>query len=250
MSPIFENAIDSLKVGMRFYMSGNQYSTRKHAILTVFHSVELMLKEYLFQINPILIYKNIDKKINEGSTTVGFSEILVRLENLQLKLPEEQAKVIRNLQSKRNKIEHYRYDQQDEDRELISQALRFVLYFMEFQLSQQPENLIEPMLLGNIRELVEDYNERHAIADHRLELWIKEKWPSWDREVKDTPDEFIGVNTCPQCRHEYLVMEQRGEPYCFWCCCEVPAEYCESCYATKIIDVPCCEDDEGDPRFG
>ncbi|NIC06313.1 hypothetical protein [Billgrantia bachuensis] len=244
MSTIFENALDSLKVGMHFYMSGSQYSTRKHAILTIFHSVELMLKEYLYQVNPILIYKNIDKKITRSSPTVGFSDILIRLENLKMKIPEDQAKTIRNLQAKRNEIEHHRYDHQDEDHELISQALRFSLYFMEFQLGQQPESLFESTLLEDIRELVEDYNERYAIADHRLESWIKEEWPSWDPEVEDSPEEFIGVDTCPKCRHEYLVMEQKGAPYCFWCCREVPAEYCERCYATKICDVPCCEDED------
>jgi hypothetical protein len=242
LNPIFENALDSLKVGMQFYMSGNQYSTRKHAILTIFHSVELMLKEYLYQVNPILIYRNIDKKITEDSVTVGFSEILIRLENLNLGIPDDQAKAIRNLQSKRNRIEHHRYDHEDEDRELISQALKFILYFMEFQLNQMPEGLIEPELLENIRELVIDYNERHAVADHRLKSWLKEKWTDWNPEVEDTPEEFSGTDTCPQCRHDYLVMEQKGEPYCFWCCREIPAEYCDICCRTKIADVPCCED--------
>ncbi|MCR8921607.1 hypothetical protein NO559_02415 [Dasania sp. GY-MA-18] len=244
MSPIFENALDSLKVGMQFYMSGNQYSTRKHAILTVFHSIELMLKEYLYQVNPILIYRNIDKKITDNSATVGFSEILIRLENLNLGIPEEQAKAIRNLQSKRNRIEHHRYDHEDEDRELISQALKFILYFMEFQLQKLPEGLIEPELLENIRELVTDYNERHGVANHRLETWLKEKWPEWNIEEENTPEEFIGTDTCPQCRHEYLVMEQKDEPYCFWCCRGIPAEYCEICGQTKIEGVPCCEDYE------
>ncbi len=246
MSPILENALDSLKVAMQFYVSGNQYSTRKHAILTVFHSIELMLKEYLYRVNAILIYKNIDKKITEDSITVGFSEIVIRLENLQLGIPEDQIKVVRSLQSKRNRIEHHRYDDQDEDRELISQALRFVLYFMEFQLNEQPEGLIEPTLLSNIRELVEDYNVRHTIADHRLQSWLEEKWPNWEPEVEDTPEEFVGVDQCPQCRHQYLVMEQKGAPYCFWCSIEIPAEYCKICCCTKIVDVPCCED-ECDP---
>lgn len=245
MSPILENALDSLKVGMQFYMSGNQYSTRKHAILTVFHSIELMLKEHLYRINSILIYKNIDKKITEDSVTVGLLEILIRLENLQLGMPEDQTKVIRSLQSKRNRIEHHRYDHKDEDRELISQALRFVLYFMEFQLNEQPEGLIELALLTDIRELVEDYNDRHAMANHRLQSWLKEKWPNWEPEVEDTPEEFVGVDHCPQCRHEYLVMKQKGELYCFWCCTEIPAEYCKKCFCTKIVDVPCCEDEGG-----
>jgi len=61
--------------------------------------------------------------------------------------------------------------------------------------------------------------------------------------VTDTPEEFVGTDTCPQCRGEYLIMEQKGEPYCFWCCREIPAEPCNICSRTKIVDVPCCEDD-------
>lgn len=203
-----------------------------------------MLKEYLYQVNPILIYRNIDKKIKEDSVTVGFSEILIRLDNLNLGIPEEQANTIKELQSKRNRIEHHRYDHEDEDRELISQALKFILYFLEFQLEIMPESIIDPELLESIRELVTDYNERHAVADHRLESWLKEKWPEWNQEDEDTPEGFIGTDTCPQCCHEYLVMKQKGEPYCFWCCRCIPAEYCKICCQAKIEDVPCCEDDE------
>lgn len=84
MSAMFDNALDSLKVGMSLCMSVDQYSLKKHGALMLFHSIELMLKEYLYQANSILIYQNIDKKITNDSLIVGFPEILVRLENLQL----------------------------------------------------------------------------------------------------------------------------------------------------------------------
>lgn len=42
-------------------------SSRKHAIMTVFHAMELMLKEQLARTNPILIYKNIDTKITDDA---------------------------------------------------------------------------------------------------------------------------------------------------------------------------------------
>lgn len=47
VSPIYENAIDSLRIGMGFFLKDAGYSSRKHAILTVFHAIELMLKERL-----------------------------------------------------------------------------------------------------------------------------------------------------------------------------------------------------------
>ena len=54
-----------LRIGMEFFLKEDGYSSRKHAILTVFHAIELLLKERLAQTNPILIYKNIDAKITD-----------------------------------------------------------------------------------------------------------------------------------------------------------------------------------------
>jgi len=38
---------------MEFFLKDDVFSSRKHAILTVFHAMELMLKERLAQTNPI-----------------------------------------------------------------------------------------------------------------------------------------------------------------------------------------------------
>jgi hypothetical protein len=51
ISPIFENAIDSLRIGMEFSQRESSYA------------IELLLKEQLHRTNPVLIYKNIDKKV-------------------------------------------------------------------------------------------------------------------------------------------------------------------------------------------
>ena len=51
ISPIFENAIDSLRIGMEFFQRESSYSSHKHAILTVFHAIELLLKERLHRTN-------------------------------------------------------------------------------------------------------------------------------------------------------------------------------------------------------
>jgi hypothetical protein len=74
MSDIYDNAVDSLRIGMEFFLKETGYSSRKHAILTVFHAIELLLKECLAQTNPILIYKNIDAKITDDAQTVGVRE--------------------------------------------------------------------------------------------------------------------------------------------------------------------------------
>jgi hypothetical protein len=138
MSAIFENAVDSLRIGMEFFLKEETYSSRKHAILTVFHAIELLLKERLARTNPILIFKNIDVKITEDAQTVGIREALTRLENLRLGIPVEEKKVLENIQKVRNRIEHHRYDMKDsEDNNLIAASLKFIMYFVEFELAEK-----------------------------------------------------------------------------------------------------------------
>jgi hypothetical protein len=74
MSDIYANAVDSLRIGIEHFLKEPGYSSRKHAILTLFHAIELFLKEQLHRTNPILIYRNLDTKITEDSLTVGIKE--------------------------------------------------------------------------------------------------------------------------------------------------------------------------------
>ena len=123
ISPIFENAIDSLRIGMDFFQRESSYSSHKHAILTVFHAIDLFLKERLHRTNPVLIYKNIDKKVTDESFTVGLADAITRLENTGIKLPADQRAILEKIQGRRNRIEHHRYDHKDdEDAVTIAEA--------------------------------------------------------------------------------------------------------------------------------
>ena len=227
MRDIYDNAVDSLRVGMRFFLSDKNYSSRKHSILTLFHSIELFLKEYLFRINPILIYKNIDKRITEDSFTVGFSDLLMRLENLKMGIPSDQKKIIQKIQKQRNRIEHQRYDEKEEDERIIAESLKFVLFFVEHFLNEKLEDDIDPETLREIQHLVLEYNEQYSLAMYRLDNWMKE--PEWNPEEIDTPDEFAGTLDCPECRQSYLVIDDVEVPKCFWCNTRIDAKECEDC---------------------
>lgn len=111
---------------------------------------------------------------------------------------------------------------------------------MELKLTKKPEEFIEQEQLATIHEFVENNNYLDVFATYRLDSWLKKKWPSWCQDVTSIPKEFAGIDTCPQCRNEYLVMDEIDKPYCFWCCAEIPAEYCDSCGCTKMIDIRCC----------
>jgi hypothetical protein len=161
-SDIYRNAVDSLKIGMEFFLKADEdnYSSRKHAILTLFHSIELFLKEFLFRENPILIYKNIDAKITEDSLTVGIKDILTRLDNLQHSIPADEKAIIEKIQARRNRIEHHRYDHKEEDTTVIAESLKFIMYFVEFWLEAKVDTEIGPELLARIQRIIFSYNER------------------------------------------------------------------------------------------
>lgn len=244
MNSIFENAVDSLEVGMKFFLSSGERTSRKHAILTIFHSIELFLKEYLYRQNPILIYRNIDKKIHDDSLTVGISEILIRLGNMNIALPEEEVKTIRSIQKRRNRIEHHRYDIVEEDENTIAESLKFIIFFTEFYLDEKISDHIDSEVQSKIQNLVMNYMDRWNLANINLNKWLMEQFPGWSEDISDTPDEFPGTLHCPICREGYLIIEDIDKPFCFWCNMVIDAEECENCGQTFIKGDGCCAPEE------
>lgn len=240
MSAIYENAVDSLRIGMEFFLKEKSYSSRKHAILTIFHAIELFLKEQLNRTNPILIYKNIDAKITDDAMTVGIRESMARLENLGLGIPKEEKETIENIQKIRNRIEHHRYDHKElEDDAIIAASLRFILYFTEMVLRTKLEDHIDGETLRTINRRVLEYNERQGLADFRFEEFCTTQWPEWDKTKDDIPEEFPGTDHCPECRQAYLVIGHHDKPVCFYCNTTIDAASCEDCGETYLVPRGC-----------
>ncbi|WP_439536644.1 hypothetical protein [Methyloversatilis sp.] len=244
MSDIYKNAVDSLRFAIEHFLKEPTYSSRKHAILTLFHAVELFLKEQLFRTNRLLIYRNIDSPVTEDSQTVGIKEALSRLENLGLGLPKQQRGVIENIQKRRNRIEHHRYDQKEEDEVVIAESLQFILFFVDSVLRGKLEEDIPAETLREIQRIVYERDQLYWIAMHRLERWMHEEWPDWNDQVADTPDEFAGTNDCPICRDSFLVSGYHPKPFCFRCNTTVDAEDCNYCGRTYIAGNPCHTQEE------
>lgn len=240
-TPIYQNAMDSLGIGMEFFAKKDRgYSSRKHAILTVFHAIELLLKERLAETNPILIYKNIDAKIGDDALTVGVREALVRLENLGFGLPPDQKQIIENIQKSRNRIEHHRYDHNEaEDDAIVAASLKFILYFVEFGLGRKLDDVIDPELLREINSRVLEHNERYGLAEHRFVEWAKKRWPRWNELLEDAPEDFEGTLPCPKCRQDWLVIGHHEKPICFWCNTKVDAQVCSDCGIVFLSDQAC-----------
>ena len=230
MRDIYENAIDSLAVAIKFYLAEDTASSRKHTILTLFHSIELFLKEYLYRVNPILIYKDIDKKIHDDSLTVGLNDSLVRLENLKLGLKDEPKNIIERIRKRRNRIEHHKYDLREDDRRVIAESLKFILYFIEEVLEEKIDEDIEPSLIIEIQSVVMTHSEQSGLVHKRIERYIQQKWPDWIPYEMELPDEFEGTVECPVCGHESLLLKPNAKlPFCFWCNVSIETTECDIC---------------------
>lgn len=237
---LFRNAIDSLKIGMEFYLKDEYEYSHKHAILTIFHSIELFLKEYLYRINPILIYKNIDKPIGDDSLTVNIDSLFVRLENLEIGLPKEYKEIIGKIRKRRNRIEHHKYERGGQDQFIIGEALKFVTYFVEKELKECLKEYINVGLLNKLEKAIYDYETLLRIADARLEEWIEKQLPEGKQlEDVDIFDCFEGTVDCPECNNTYLVLDILPKPFCFYCNKDIDASCCEEC-GNVYFSQNCC----------
>ena len=213
---------------MQFFRRDNH----KYAILLIFHSIDLFLKELLSRQHPILIYRNIDKKITTDSQTVGLAESLSRFRNVGVSLTKDEEQTLRSLQRRRNQIEHHRYDLDHADSDTLGRSLRFVIGFVTTHLDDSLANHINDDLLRDIERVVLSYEERNGIATHELE-----KWAATAYEDGIESEDFVGTVDCPVCYQSFLVLAEptKGD-YCFFCRDEIYALECDHCGRTFLPD--------------
>ena len=222
MGDLFDNAIDSLEVDIRFYIYGEFETAHKHAILNIFHSIELSLKEKLHRIHPLFIYKNIDRPITEDSQTVSLDEILARYNNLGISLDHKQIGILKNLQARRNRIEHHRFEPDDSHFYVIGKSLKFLYYFLPDHLDCSLEDFLDEDIYRKSRELILEYEERLEEAEKEVE---ERTTPKTKDDLCEPTDSAI----CPECGNETVVIGTERGDFCFFCMEEVDLVQCEWC---------------------
>lgn len=109
----------------------------KQAVLAIAHGVELLLKERLRRVHPVLIWENVDKFPALSARTVTVDSALNRLSRIGgLKFLDEDSALITSLRDTRNAIEHYAWTttKTEADR-IVGQALGFALHFAKDELN-------------------------------------------------------------------------------------------------------------------
>jgi len=209
VSPIFENAIDSLVMGIRNYTDRELDSSNKWAILEVFHAVELFLKERLFQEHRLLIYRHIDKPIGDDAQTVGLQETLTRFTNIGVALPEKYVGILKDLQKHRNRIEHSHYKADPSHSHLVGQALQFIGFFVEEHLQQDLETHLTTDVFKHVKELLIEYDLLIARAEGAMSKALE--------KVRYREQDLIDKAHCPECGNETVLIGLEEQPYCYFC---------------------------------
>lgn len=118
---LLENSHDYLQESVRYFVIADEFGTHeeksssysnkikwKMAYVTLVQAFELLVKELLKSIAPILIYDDIDKPINNNSKTVSGTKGVDRLYNCEVKImSKDMVGFVKECIAKRNAFIHY-----------------------------------------------------------------------------------------------------------------------------------------------
>lgn len=139
---LLTNAVDSITHAIKLIAwrdEPDDAKRLKQAVMAVAHGVELLLKERLRKVHPVLIWENVDKFPSLSARTVTVDAAINRLINIGgLEIPESDCKMIRSLRDTRNAIEHYAWSttKLEADR-IVGQALGFAMHFAKDELNYE-----------------------------------------------------------------------------------------------------------------
>lgn len=209
---LLENAIDSLNEALAKYQEGKDGNEKayKFCVQYLSHFFELLLKYYVTQSHPLLIYKNpFSKTISEESQTIGLYEAINFLKNEGHEITEKFEKDLKWLKKLRNSIEHHKFEMDvDEVEETIGRLMSAVVEFDESH-----ENIDLSSYISR-----EQYDLFHMLADtyegrlKKAEEEVKKAKEGAYRGVSPKEYEFVDFNVyhCYECDHDTMIPDEES----------------------------------------
>ena len=244
---IEDNALGSLKHGIEHFISYEKDpSDLKFALIHVFHSVELYLKARLAQDHPLLIFSKPECSISDEAHTVGFDTLVARLRNAQISLSKEDLECLDFIKRIRNAVEHHRIKANEEEvRNHIGKAARFLERFLKDQLSIVLQDELDAKIYKPLKEAIYTYKERLEEAKKKIQNYLP----------KHNDDVFYTIESCPECWEDTIPMPSPASheylAYCFFCKNKFYYKSCDRCgrhsfssskFTDRDDDIGMCED--------
>jgi hypothetical protein len=174
---LLANAEDSIRHAIdniSYQEEPNDARRLKQAIRDVAHGIELLLKEKLRRVHPVLIWENIDKFPNLAARTVTVDTAISRLGRIGgLKFDPKDVELITSLRDTRNAVEHYAWKTTKLEAErVVGETLGFAIYFAKEELGTdflgyaQHRNGTVETLLENSPAFANAFRARYEKAAH------------------------------------------------------------------------------------
>lgn len=240
-----ENAMDSLVHGVEHFLSATGAKEKrnlKHAVLHVFHAVELFLKARLAEAHPTLIYVKPEQAEDDGAHTVDFAVLVRRLGKVGATLSKEEIDDLTALRKFRNSIEHHKLAASKEDiKNYLGRAMRFLETFLRDELDTELKEHVDATTYEALSEAIHSYKERVARAKEEMDDFL----PSDPKSAGD-----YEVLYCPNCGEETIVnpdrTEDAGKVHCFFCKERFVPSECFRCGRTTLVGLGGEDDEDGE----
>lgn len=207
---LLENALDSLNEALAKFQLGRdgEENAYKFCILHLSHFLELLLKYYVTQAHPLLIYKNpFGKNLNDDSYTIGLPEAVQFLKNEGKEISKKFSDDLDWLKKLRNNIEHHKFSMNvNEVEETVGRLMNAVHEFNETH-----KNIDLSQYINN-----ENYDVFHELANTYVGKLKKAEEAVSEAQKKAysglRPKEYNLVNfqilTCPECGNNTLISDK------------------------------------------
>ncbi len=228
---LLENGLDFIDSSLNPILEPKNQHELKYSILHLSAGIELVLKEILKNKHWSFIFEDINKanyeKLKSGDfISVSFDTIILRLRNIaEVDISEKSESLIRNIRKRRNKIEHFILE---ENEEAIKSTVSKVLHV--------------------IFEIIDDYIDFEEYSRKTKDIYdeIKVKCLNFDRysrlkyaKIKDVieilKNNRIRVITCPECFQKAFPL---NEDYtCLFCGYTDTSENVLDLYVEKVMNI-------------
>lgn len=236
-----ENANDFISRSIDAYNEDDN----KMALMNLWSGILLLLKHWIFQNQPSMIYSKWEKIIqyknyklefspfiSDGSyQTVDYFEIKERFKFLgnNSSLVFTYDKILENIRKKRNRIEHFVHDvNENEIISLFVEVLPFINDFIEQELNEKVNEYLDCW---------DEFLRINELYKHRLknmEKYIKSISPTY-RDIKHGDTELIEVD-CPSCGDGKLINNEENILYCKACEYQTTFIQCNTCSQIILED--------------
>lgn len=202
---LLENSIDSLNEALAKYQSGNNgdVTAYKFCIQHLAHFFELILKYYVTQSHPLLIYRNpFSKSINLDTQTIGLNEAINFLKNEGLVISDKFEKDINWLKKLRNNIEHHKFSMDiSEVQETIGRLISAVVDFDDSHEKLDLSGHIAIEQYELFHQLAKTYEKQLEKAEQSVEKYLDSTNPMEDS---------CEIYHCNECDHDTMIPDSNS----------------------------------------